>query len=151
MATESKMEMILQNLKTVLATIDGEDGYWTEVKSVKRVPFVPTEFQGEDKPGILIVATGEPEIIENQHSYHDKRDLKVGIIGVLDRPENDEGTAINRFMKDIGIAIMLDPTRGGYANQTFKVSQSDESNLFGDLCLLVIEINIRYHVDGREE
>ena len=151
MATESKREMILQNLKTTLEGIDGTGNYWTKVKSVKRVPFVPTEFEGEDKPGLLIVSTGEPETIENQQGYHDKRDLKVGIIGVLDRPANDEGTSINRFMKDVGIAVMADVTRGGYAAQTFKTSQLDASNLFGDLCLFEIELNIRYHCDAREE
>ena len=57
MAAESKRELILQNLKTTLEGINGEDPYWTEVKTVKRVPFVPTEFEGEDKPGLLIVAT----------------------------------------------------------------------------------------------
>ncbi|MBA7544243.1 hypothetical protein ES705_36595 [subsurface metagenome] len=151
MADESKREMILQNLKTTLEGINGAGQYWNEVKSVKRVTFVPTEFEGEDKPGLLIVATGEPETIENQHGYHDKRDLKVGIIGVMDRPDGDEGTAVNRFMKDVGIAVMADVTRGAYATQTFKISQLDASNLFGDLCLFEIELNIRYHCDGREE
>jgi len=151
MATESKREMILQNLKTTLEGINGENPYWTDVKKVRRVPFVPTEFEGEEKPGLLIVATGEPEEIENQHGYHDKRDLKVGIVGVMDRPEGDVGTAVNRFMKDVGIAVMADTTRGRYATQTFKTRQLDASNLFGDLCLFEIELNIRYHCDGREE
>jgi len=86
MAEEPKRELILQDLETTLTAIDGEGPYWTEVKTVKRVPLVPTEFEGEDKPALLIVATGEPEEIENQMSYHDKRDLRVGIIGVMDRP-----------------------------------------------------------------
>lgn len=151
MANESKRELIFQNLKTTLEGINGEDPYWTEVKSVKRVPFVPTEFEGEDKPGLLIVSTGEPETIENQHGYHDKRDLKVGIIGVMDRPAGDIGTAVNRFMKDVGVVVMDDVTRGGNATQTFKVSQLDASNLFNDLCIFEIELNIRYHCDGRNE
>jgi len=151
MAAESKREQIIQNLVTTLEGIDGEDPYWTEVKTVKRVPFVPTEFEGEDKPGLLVVATGEPEAIENQPGYHDKRDLRVGIVGVMDRPASDEGTAVNRFMKDVGVAVMADVTRGGYASQTFKTSQLDASNLFGDLCLFEIELNIRYHCDGRNE
>jgi len=149
--TESTRELILQNLKSTLESIDGNDPYWTNVRSVRRVPVVPTEFEGEEKPGLLIVATGEPETIENQSGYHDKRDISVGIIGVIDRPKSDEGTLINRFMKDVGIAVMLDVTRGGYAAQTFKVRQLDASNLFGDLCLFEIELTIRYHCDAREE
>jgi len=151
MAEEPKRELILQDLETTLTAIDGEGPYWTEVKTVKRVPLVPTEFEGEDKPALLIVATGEPEEIENQMSYHDKRDLRVGIIGVMDRPKDDTGTAINRFMKDVGVAVMVDVTRGGYASQTFKTRQLDASNLFGDLCLFEIELTIRYHCDGRNE
>lgn len=151
MATESKRELILQNLKTTLEGINGLDPYWTAVQSVKRMPFVPTEFEGEDKPGLLIVATGEPEEMENQHNYHDRRDLRVGIIGVMDRPGNDEGTAINRFMRDVSIAVMNDVTRGGYAAMTFKTRQLDASNLFGDLCLFEIELSIIYHCDGRTE
>ena len=151
MAEESKREMILQDLETTLTAIDGKDPYWTEVKTVKRVPFVPTEFEGEEKPALLIVATGEPEEIENQMSYHDKRDLKVGIIGVMDRPEGDKGTAINRFMKDVSVAVMIDVTRGRYASQIFKTRQLDASNLFLDLCLFEIELSIRYHCDGRNE
>jgi len=149
--TESKRELILQNLETTLGAIDGDDPFWTEVKSVKRVPFVPMEFEGEDKPGLLIVATGEPETIENQFNYHDKRDLKIGIVGVLDRPRGDQGTAINRFMKDVSIAVMADVTRGGLASMTFKTRQLDASNLFGDLAMFEIELSIRYHCDGREE
>lgn len=151
MVTESKRELILQNLKTTLEGINGEEPYWTAVKSVKRVPFVPTEFEGEEKPGLLIMATGEPEEIENQHGYHDKHDLKVGIVGIMDRPAGDEGTAVNRFMKDVCVAVMADSKRGGHASQTFKTSQLDASNLFGDLCLFEIELNIRYHCDGRNE
>ena len=151
MADESKRELILQNLKTTLEGINGEGPYWTEVKKVRRVPYVPTEFEGEEKPGLLIIATGEPEDIENQPGYHDKRDLKVGIVGVMDRPQDDIGTAVNRFMKDVGIAVMADVTRGGHATQTFKTRQLDASNLFGDLCLFEIELNIRYHCDGRSE
>jgi len=151
MATEPIRELILQNLKTTLEGINGENPYWTAVKTVRRVPFVPTEFEGEEKPGLLIVATGEPETIENQPSYHDKHDLRVGIVGVMDRPKDDVGTAVNRFMKDVGVAVMADVLRGGYASQTFKTSQLDASNLFGDLCLFEIELNIRYHCDGRSE
>ncbi len=149
--TESKRELILQDLKTTLLAIDGTGDYWTTVKSVKREPFVPTEFEREDKPGLLIVATGEPETIENQPGYRDKRDMAVGIVGVLDRPNGDEGTAVNRFMMDVSRAVMADVTRGGQASMTFKKSQNDFSNLFGDLGIFEIELSIRYHCDGREE
>jgi hypothetical protein len=149
--TESTRELILQNLKTTLEGIDGTGDYWTTVASVKRVPSVPTQFEGEDKPGLLIVATGEREEIVNQPGYHDRRDMRVGIIGVMDRPAADEGTALNRFMKDVGIAVMADVTRGGNASQTFIKSRLDASNLFGDLGLFEMELSIIYHCDARTE
>jgi hypothetical protein len=149
--TESKRELILQDLQTTLEAIDGKDPYWTEVKSVKRVPTVPEDLEGEEKPGLLIVATGEPETIEHQHAYQEKRDLRVGIIGILDRSKSDEGTEVNRFMKDVGRAIHVDVTRGGYASDTRKVQQLDASNLFGDLGIFEIELSIPYHCDAREE
>ena len=151
MATESKRELILQNLKTTLEEIDGNDPYWTEVKEVKRVPFLPTEFEGEDKPGLMIVSSGEPESIDNKPGYHDRRNLNLGIVGILDRPSGDIGTAVTRFMKDIHIALMVDVTRGGNATETFIVRQLDASNLFGDYGLFEIELNIIYHCDARLE
>jgi hypothetical protein len=150
-ADESKRELILQNLKSALEGIDGDDPYWTEIKTVRRVPAVPTDFEGEEKPALLIIATGGSEDIENQHGYHDRRTMKVGIVGVMDRPADDEGAALNRLMQDVGIAAMADQTRGGYASATFKTFQVDHSNLFGDLCLFETELAIRYHVDGRTE
>lgn len=149
--TESTRELILQNLKTVLGDIDGTGDYWTAVRSVKRVPYVPSDLESGEKPGLLIIATGEPETIENQPNYRDKRDLAVGIVGVLDRPVGDEGTAINRFMADVSRAVMADVTRGGKASMTFKRSQLDGSNLFGDLGAFELEFIVRYHCDGREE
>lgn len=148
---ESKRELILQNIRTTLEGIDGEDPYWTEVKSVKRVPFVPTQFEGEEKPGLLVIATGEREEVENQPAHHDRRTMPVGIIGVMDRPAGDEGAAANRFMQDVTRAMMADVTRGGLASMTFKTYQLDGSNTFGDLAVFEIEFNIRYHCDGREE
>lgn len=149
--TESKRELILQELKMTLAGINGTGDYWTTVRSVKRVPVVPSEFEREDKPGLLIVATGEPETIENQPSFRDKRDLKIGIIGVLDRAHGDEGTEVNRFMADVHRAVMADVTRGGNANMTFVTRQLDVSNLFGDLGIFEIELNVRYFCDARAE
>jgi hypothetical protein len=149
--TESKRELILQNLESTLAVIDGTGEFWTKVRSIRRVTVVPNEFEREDKPGLMIVATGEPETIENQPCYRDKRVMSVGIVGVLDRPRDDEGTAVNRFMKDVAIAVMADVTRGGYAGMTFKKSQNDFSNLFGDLGIFEIELSIEYHCDGRRE
>jgi hypothetical protein len=149
--TESKRELILQNLKTVLGGINGVDPYWTEVKHVKRVPFVPNQFEATEKPGLLIVVTGQPEEITNLLGYQDKRSMKVGIVGVIDRTASDEGTLVNRFMKDVGIRIMLDPKRGGYASMTFRRSQTDFSNLFQDLGMFEMVFDIEYHCDGRLE
>lgn len=149
--TESKRELILANLQTTLEGIDGKEPYWTAVKKVKRIPIIPTDFKGEEKPGLLIAATGEPESIEHKHNFQDVRDLKAGIIGVMNRPANDTGTSINRFMKDVHVAVMADVTRGGNASMTAITSQLDVSNLFGDLCLFEMEVSIRYHCDAREE
>jgi hypothetical protein len=149
--TEPKRELILANLVTTLEGINGVDPYWTTVKKVRRVPFVPTEFEGEDKPGLLIVATGEREENETRQGYQDRRDLRVGIIGVMDRPNADTGTAINRYMKDVSIAVMADVTRGGLSTMTFKTYQQDMSNLFGDLGLFEMELSITYHCDGKNE
>jgi len=149
--TESKRELILQNLKTTLTAINGVDPYWTDVQSVKRVASAPTEFEGEEKPGILILSTGEPEEVENQHAYHDRRTLKIGIIGILDKTSSDEGTSINRFMKDVARDVMADVTRGGNATQTFVTRRLDVSNLFGDLGIFEMELSIIYHCDAREE
>lgn len=149
--TESKRELILQNLKTALESIDGEDPYWTSVNSVRRVPSMPTEFLTEEKPGILVLATEEPEEIKNEPAFQEKHDLRVGIVGVLDRTTGDEGTALNRFMADVNRAVMADVTRGGYASMTFKKSQVDVSHLFTDLMVFDVEFAIRYHGDGREE
>ena len=149
--TESKRELILANLVTTLEGINGVDPYWTKVAKVRRAAFVPTEFEGEEKPGLLVVATGEPEKIESKPGFQEKRDLRVGIIGVMDRPHADEGTAINRFMKDVSRAVMADVTRGGLSTMTFKTYQLDQSNLFGDLGLFEMELSITYHCDGRNE
>jgi len=149
--TESTRELILQNVVATLEGIDGEEPYWNEVKSVKRVPTMPTDLEGEEKPGILVSATGEPERIENQKSWHDRRDLRVGVVGIMDSPADDTGTAVNRFMKDVGIAMMADVTRGGKATMTFRTYQTDLSNLFGDLCIFEMEFSIIYHCDGRLE
>jgi hypothetical protein len=77
--------------------------------------------------------------------------MPVGIVGVIDRTSSDEGTLVSRFMKDVGIAVMADVTRGGYANQTFKTRQLNASNLFGDLGIFEIELHIIYHCNAREE
>lgn len=151
MASESTRELILQNMKTSLEAIDGEDPYWTEVTTVRRVPLVPTEFEGEEKPGLLIVQTSAPETVEHKHNYHDVRNMEVGVIGVIDRPAGDVGAVVNRFMKDVSIALMADVTRGGNASMTFKQFQTDLSNLFLDLCLFEMGFVIRYHCDGRLE
>ena len=138
-------------MESTLGAITGIDPFWTEVKSVRRVPAVPTEFENEEKPGLLLVATGEAETIENQHSFRDRRTLKAGVIGVINRPRNDEGTVVNRFMKDVSIAVMADISRGGLASMTFKTRQLDASNLFNDLCIFEMEFEIIYFCDGREE
>ena len=148
-AAEPKRELILANLKTTLAAINGAGYYWTTVKTVKRVPSVPADLEGEQKPGLLIVATGEKETIENEFSNRDRCTMAVGIIGVLNRPAADEGAAINRFMQDVRLAIMADPSRGGYATMTSLSSEIDFSNLFGDLCAFEMEIHIRYHCNAK--
>lgn len=149
--TESKRELILANLKTTLAAINGVDPYWTTVKSVKRVPTVPTQFEATEKPGLLIVATGEPETIENLPGFRDRRTMAVGIIGVLDLLSTDEGTQVDRFIKDVNIAVKADVTRGGYASMTFTKSQNDATGLFRDLGIFEIELAIVYHCNAQEE
>lgn len=150
-ATESVRELILQNIATTLATIDGEDPYWTPVAHVQRVIAIPSEFNDDQKPGILVLNGGQQEEITTHHSYQVMHDMPIGIIGVMDRAEGDVGALANRFIKDVTIAMMADVTRGGYATDTRKTYQVDQSNLFGDLVIIEIEFNIRYHTDGREE
>ena len=150
-AAEATRESILADIATTLATIDGTGDYWTAVISIKRVLEVPTNLEIEEKPAILIVPTGAVEQIENQHAYHDVHTMPIGIVGILDRSETDVGTAINRFMKDISIAMIADVTRGGYASMTWKRSQTDQSAYFGRLAVCELEFAIRWHCDGREE
>lgn len=160
MASESKRELIIQNLKTTLEGIDGNDPYWTGVRSVKRVNTVPTDLEGEEKPGLLIVLPGEQETNEPKHGYHDVRTIKVGIIGIIDVQNNEDdykGRAVNRFMKDVTVAVMADVTRGDFsatetnASMTMKTYQQDLSNLFGDLGIFEMELLIRYHCDAKIE
>ena len=154
MADEPKRELIVQNLKTTLEGIDGQEPYWTEVKSVKRVNTVPSDLEGEEKPGLLIALPGAEESNEPKHNFHDVRTMKVGIVGIIDvQNESDEykGRLVNRFMKDVSAAVMVDVTRGKQASMTEKTFQQDLSNLFGDLGLFEMELNIRYHCDGKIE
>jgi hypothetical protein len=151
MAAEPKSELILQNLKTSLQGIDGSDPYWTTVASVRLTPSVPQDLEGEEKPGLLIIPSGEPTVIEHKPDYHDRRVMHVGIIGVLSRAKSDDGTALRRLMKDISVAVMADVTRGGNATMTKVDKQLDASNIFGDLSVCEIELSIIYHCDGRVE
>jgi len=150
-AVESTRENILANIVTALAAIDGTGDYWTNIITSKRVLEIPTDLEVEEKPAIMVITAGAVELIENQHSYHDVHTMPVGIIGVLDRTETDIGTAINRLMKDISIAMIADVTRGGYASMTWKRSQVDQSVYFGNLGVCEMEFAIRWHCDGREE
>jgi len=151
MAVESTRENILANIVTTLAGINGAGDYWTNITTVKRVLEIPTDLEGEEKPAILVVPTGEIELIENKHAYQDVHTMPVGVIGVLDRAEADTGTAINRLMKDISIAMMADVTRGSYASMTWKRSQTDQSVYFSTLSLCEMDFAIRWHCDGRNE
>ena len=160
MATESKRELIIQNLKTTLEGINGSDPYWTDVRSVTRVNTLPTDFEGEEKPSLKIVLPGEQETNEPKHGYHDVRTMRIGIVGILDVQNNDEdfkGQAVNRFMKDVTVAVMADVTRGAFsdteknASDTRKTYQQDLSNLFGDLGIFEMELAIRYHCEAKVE
>jgi len=154
MADEPKRELIIQNLKTTLEGIDGNDPYWTDVRSVKRVNTVPSDLEGEEKPGLLIMLPGAEESNEPKHNFHDVRTMKVGIVGIIDvQNESDEtkGQLVNRFIKDVSLAVMADVTREKKASMTEKTFQRDLSNLFGDLGLFEMELAIRYHCDAKIE
>lgn len=150
MADESKRELILADIATTLAITAGST-YWTTVEKVTRVLSIPQDLQGEARPGILVIASGQPEEIEQQHSNRSVHTMAVGIIGILNRQPGDIGTALNRFMKDITVAMATDTTRGGNASMTWVRSKLDASNAFGPIAVCEMDFAIRYHTDSREE
>lgn len=152
MSSESKRELIIADIETVLGGIDGLDPYWTNVASVDRTPVVPTTIPAEDKPCALILTSAQPEKAAHKHNHQDRRELQLTIAGIMDTPSSDANRALNRFMQDVTVALMDDPARSGHAAETVIVSRQ-ETTASADATVLTFEVKITvvYFCDSREE
>ena len=106
-------ELILQDIQSVLETINTSNGYNTTVRRVERARITP--FQRNLLPAIFIYEESD-ELVEEK-SYCNDRRMTIAVECWLNSHHN-LSQEVNEFYADVQKAIMADRTRGGYAIDT---------------------------------
>lgn len=128
-------ERILQNVETVLLSI-GPPSYGTDTPHVRRWngnadENIPTT------PAVLIVPL--PETSDDEVSCMVRHTMELGLIAVL---RTDTWPAeINKFLADMRVALLADPSRGGIAVTTRitdeNVADNDPAENLGSAQMIV--------------
>lgn len=142
-------EKILENLETTLALIKTEEGYENDVLSVQR--WKQSGNSTKDVPCIIINAGSEPRI-QNPNPLVTcilKVYLDLWIRHDEDAAESTD-TYINSLILDIENVLMVDYTRGGYAQNTEIVNLDPFRGVEGNPHAgVTIEVDIKYrHEQG---
>lgn len=113
-------ELILQNMETTLAAINGGSDYYTTVAVVDRINVIPIEIR--EYPAIIITPIGtdydqpgEATTLALAGNYRVRLTLVV-------RTRTDPSMTIENFVRDVHTALIVDITRGGYAINTRMLS-----------------------------
>lgn len=142
---EPVKELILQNLETTLDAIAAGADYYTEVRSVDRARSLVQAV--DDTPAVLILPDGttydtEPARLVGVVSGT----FRVGLLLVA-RDATTPQLTIERFIRDVHKALLVDITRGGNALNTRLVTddvyipvEETDPIVLGDL---LVEIDYR--------
>jgi hypothetical protein len=109
----SRRELILQHLETTLRTLTVANGYINTVGTVERGTINPLNLQAY--PCALVLPMGDrPEAMA---SSVNRREYAV-TLRLWVRPHTNLSEALESLITDVQKALMLDPRRGGLAEDT---------------------------------
>lgn len=114
-ATDPIPSLILDNIETVLAEINGGSTYFYSVAQVQVPGFLDVTVQ--TTPAIIIIPGSTNDDDVEVYGLQTTR-WNLDIIGVLRERSDDRARDLLRFLHDIYKALLTDPTRGGYAIDT---------------------------------
>jgi hypothetical protein len=138
---DSKREGLLQNVETVLRSITVSNGYANTVGTVERGQINPLNLQAY--PATLILPMRDrPEAMAksvSRREYHVTLRLWV-------RPHTQLSEALEALIKDVEKAMMLDPRRGGLAENTI---EGELTYLYLDSEELEAGADLDYQLDYR--